>query len=111
MSKIDRNADTHDRHRRNWQRLVDGAAANLILEAVKNFTTDGEVPSGLVNGSNVTFTLASTPDPNSVVVYLNGMRLKVGGSNDYTLSGLTLTFVLAPKTGDKILVDYLKASV
>lgn len=65
---------------------------------------DGETPSGLVNDSNTVFTLASTPVVGSVKVYHNGVRIKV--TEDYTISGTTITFVIAPATGDNILVDY-----
>jgi hypothetical protein len=66
---------------------------------------DGEVPAGTINGSNVTFTLASTPATNSLALYKNGIRLKAGGA-DYTLSGATITFVTAPPTGAVLLADY-----
>jgi len=69
-----------------------------------NFT-ENEVPSGTINGSNVTFTLAGTPSPaGSLTVYLNGARLKV--TEDYTLSGVTLTMVVAPLTDSLLLVGY-----
>lgn len=66
---------------------------------------DNEVPSGTINGSNVTFTLVSTPATNSLNLYKNGIRLKPGGA-DYTLSGNTITFVTAPPTGAVLLADY-----
>lgn len=67
---------------------------------------DEEVPSGTVNSSNVTFTLAHTPNPAaSLKLFKNGDRLKAGG-NDYTLATATITFVSAPKTGDTLLADY-----
>ena len=65
---------------------------------------EGETPSGSVNDSNVTFTLANTPTVGSVKVYQNGIRLKV--TTDYTISGATITFITAPTTGDIILCDY-----
>lgn len=65
-----------------------------------------EVPSGTINSSNVTFTLANTPVAGSVLLYQNGLRLTVGGGNDYTISGLTITMLTAPTTGDTLLVDY-----
>lgn len=67
----------------------------------------GEVPSGTINGSNTAFTLSQTPTSGSEIVYLNGVRQQRGGSNDYTISGDTITFISAPLSGDVILVDYL----
>lgn len=63
-----------------------------------------EVPSGSINSSNTAFTLANTPLSGSLKVFLNGQRLTV--TNDYTISGTSLTMVVAPTTGDTLLVDY-----
>lgn len=63
-----------------------------------------EVPSGSINSSNTSYTLANTPLTGSLRVYLNGQRLTV--TADYTISGTTLTMVIAPTTGDTLLVDY-----
>ncbi len=65
---------------------------------------DGETPSGAVNGSNQTFTLAATPTAGSVHLYLNGVRLRAG--TDFTISGATITMVAAPQTGDWLHADY-----
>lgn len=68
-----------------------------------------EVPTGLINGSNVTFTLAFSAASGSEHVYLNGILQNVGGGNDYTISGATITFNAAPMTGSVLLVTYWKA--
>lgn len=81
--------------------------ANSGLTAV-DFVAD-ETPTGTIDGINDTFTLAFTPVAGSVRVRLNGLGQKVGAGNDYTISGLTITYLAAPKTGDTILVDYIKA--
>ena len=67
-----------------------------------------ETPTGLINGSNVTFTLANTPIANTEQIFQNGLLLQPGASNDYTISGATITMLAAPPTGDKILVTYMK---
>jgi len=64
----------------------------------------GEVPTGDVDSSNADFTIADTPVTDTLRVYLNGIRQKI--TDDYTFTGTTITFVTAPLTGDKILVDY-----
>ena len=71
---------------------------------IGNFVDD-ETPTGTVNGSNKVFTVASTPKSGSLKVFANGQRVK-GGGEDYTLSGVTITFVTAPPTNSIILVDY-----
>lgn len=69
---------------------------------------DKETPSGSINGSNVTFTLANTPVSGSENVYLNGILQDVGAGNDYTISGAVITMLTAPLTGEKIRVSYRK---
>lgn len=81
---------------------VDGS--QLLTFVGSSAFVDGETPSGLVNDSNTVFTIASTPVTGSVKVFKNGMRQKV--TSDYTISGTTITFVVAPETGDTLLVDY-----
>lgn len=79
-----------------------------ITYAMTNIVTR-ETPSGTVDGVNVTFTLAFTPASGSEHVYLNGVLQDVGGGNDYTISGPTITFAVAPVTGSKVRVSYWKA--
>ncbi len=69
---------------------------------------DNEEPSGTINGVNDTFTLANTPTAGTEHLYKNGIRMRPGGSDDYTISGATITFVSAqiPVTGDVLICDY-----
>jgi len=61
---------------------------------------DTEVPSGTINGANAVFTLANAPSPAaSLELFLNGVLQRPAGV-DYTLSGLTITYVTAPLTGE-----------
>ena len=53
---------------------------------------DAEVPAGVFDGVNQTFTLAHTPNPQaSLVLILNGQVLSAGVG--YTLAGRTLTMI------------------
>src|SRR5690606_26013000 len=65
----------------------------------------GEVPTGTINGSNVTFTLANTVEPGTERVYLDGVRMKEGSGNDYTIAGDEITFESGqiPQTGQTLL--------
>jgi len=72
-----------------------------------NFITR-ETPSGSVNGSNTTFTLANTPISGTEQVFLNGLLQEPGAGNDYTISTNTITYLSAPLSGDKIRVTYIK---
>ena len=69
-----------------------------------------EIPTGTVNGSNATFTLANTPTVGTEHVFVNGVLMNSGAGNDYTISGATITFLTGaiPQTGDVVLVSYLK---
>lgn len=83
-------------------------AAEMLsdLGATGGNFADGETPSGTINGSNTTFTLANTPVAGSDHVYLNGIRQDAGAGNDYTISGATITYLTAPVSGSKLRVDY-----
>jgi len=68
---------------------------------------DGETPGGVVDGSNLTFTLANAPlPPTSLHLFRNGLLQKL--NFDYTFSGLTIVFVTVatPQPGDTILAAY-----
>jgi hypothetical protein len=85
---------------------VDGSSGPC---SAPNFS-DGEIPSGIINGVNVSFTVVHAPNPaSSLKVYRNGIRQELG--LDYTLSGNALTFssgsVPQSSSGlDLLLVDY-----
>lgn len=63
-----------------------------------------EIPSGTINGSNTTFSIAHAPLTNTESLYVNGVyQQKI---SDYTLSGVTITFIAAPVVGDKLTITY-----
>lgn len=63
-----------------------------------------EVPSGIQNGHNTTFTLQGIPIPDRISVYLNGLLQTI--NNDYGLMNDQIIFEDAPLVGDSILVNY-----
>lgn len=66
-----------------------------------------EVPSGSIDGSNVTFILAHTPSaPTVMIIELNGAVQYQNASGDYTISGSTITFLSAPIAGSTLVVYY-----
>lgn len=66
---------------------------------------DSETPAGVIDGVNKTFTLAHSPSPAiSLELFNNGLLQHAGG--DYTLSGNTITFVVAPSIGTTLLAWY-----
>lgn len=66
---------------------------------------NNEVPSGLMNDSNKTFTLAATPLSGSLKLSWNG-QLLVDGGVDYTLTGATIVMENAPSSGNTLLASY-----
>jgi len=72
-----------------------------------NFATE-VIPSGDIDGSNTAFTLPDTPTAGTLRLHLNGMRLRSGAGNDYTLSTNTITMATAPISGDVLIADYMK---
>lgn len=67
-----------------------------------------EIPAGLINSANVTYTLANTPVVGTVTTYLNGSYQAQGIGLDYTIVGDTITFVKAPRTNSVLYVCYIK---
>jgi hypothetical protein len=67
----------------------------------------GETPSGTMDGSNQTFTLAHTPTGLLILVW-NGAVLKEGAGNDFTISTNTITLLgdVKPELGDNLLAFY-----
>lgn len=84
------------------------ASEELVVQAIAagTYFVENETPTGAINDVNVTFTLAGNPNPDaSLELYKNGVLQKAGGV-DFTLSGSTITFVLAPETGSILLASY-----
>lgn len=81
----------------------------------------GEVPSGVIDGVNASFSTSTKFRPGSEKVYYNGERLQEGAINDYTIAesgGLgvgfdTIILAFAPKPApgnpDVLLIDYTEA--
>jgi hypothetical protein len=84
------------------------AVNSALFIAVANYVVR-ESPTGTINGTNPTFTLAATPVAGTEHIYVNGI-LQNNGGNDYTIATNTITFVAGaiPQTNDVIRVTYLK---
>ncbi len=65
-----------------------------------------ETPSGTINGSNTSFTLWNTPVAWTVQVFLNWLLQTV--TDDYTISWSTITYIVAPVSGDVLRCTYIK---
>jgi len=67
---------------------------------------DREIPSGIVDGVNKLFILTETPNLQSEHLFLNGLLQDPGETEDYVISGNTITFMDSPMEGSKIRCSY-----
>jgi hypothetical protein len=69
---------------------------------------ENEIPSGTIDGVNDTFTIANSPVAGTLQLFKNGIRMREGAGDDFTISGATITFNAGqiPITGDVLLADY-----
>lgn len=80
--------------------------SRLDARYLKQFWVD-ETPSGTVNGSNTSFSLAQMPLENdSVELYIDGLKLTY--TTDYTISSQTITMVTAPVVGQLLRANYIR---
>ena len=83
--------------------LSSDSLADNVTEA--DFVAENE--SANCNGATTDFTLSNTPVTASVSVYLNGLFQEVGSGKDYTLTGTTVSFAVAPLAGDILIILYV----
>lgn len=82
--------------------------AQIINPSVFRYI-DNEIPTGVIDGVNLSYTTQYLFQPSTVKVYLNGLRLSVGVGNDYTIiSNNTIVMNYAPLSGDTITLDYAR---
>ena len=82
------------------------ATASTTIPSTAFSKSTNETPTGSLNGSNTTFTLAHTPLNSSLEFYLNGQLLRPGASYDYTLATATVTMNFAPASSDYVSAGY-----
>ena len=63
-----------------------------------------EVPIGTLNGTNKAFTLSQNPVLGTLILQLNGVTQLPGG--DYTIAGVAVNYLVAPKATDWHLANY-----
>ena len=79
------------------------ATKRIWFFQLTNIAPASEVPSGLKNNSNVTYTVLNPPQ----YLTLNGQTLTAG--TDYTIAGLTITMTTPPLSTDVFLSWYANA--
>jgi RHS repeat-associated protein len=68
-----------------------------------------ETPNPAVNGTATVFTMTHVPVTNTAGVFLNGVAQDPG--KDYSISGMTITYSVAPASTDKLRVSYFDSAV
>lgn len=67
----------------------------------------GEIPNGLINGGNATFTSQFPFIPEKIIVERNGVTQRK--NTDYSTTGNnTINLTFNPETGESILINYIK---
>jgi hypothetical protein len=90
---------------------VVGVDGNRVLVGSATTETvayvDNVVPTGNINGTNATFTLANSPTPPASLMLFKNGSLCIAGT-DFTLSYTTITFMpkAIPQTGDTLVACY-----
>ena len=87
--------------------IYDTSTTTIKKIQASNIVTASVTRTGTGDGSTVGFTVTSGTTVNSVLVFLNGVAQKP--TTDYTISSTTLTFVVAPSSGEAIVIRELPA--
>jgi hypothetical protein len=84
-------------------RALVAADIPVLGSTVPNFVR--EIPTGVLDGANVTFTLSFTPNPSaSLLLFLNGVEQVP--TVDFTIVGTTATYTIAPVSDDLMIAQY-----
>lgn len=94
---------------------VQAVSAGGILSKSGNSTIyvyfqNHQIPAGAVDGLNTTFLVSPVPIITTVQVFKDGILMDpTPGTPDYSISGSTITFTVAPTIGSKIRVSYFNS--
>ena len=88
---------------REERRIFGGGGFSKI--AMDSRILDPYTPTGTIDGVNTDFTLTKIPNPSASLKVWRGGALQ-SLTEDYTLSGTTLTFLVAPVVGEIIKVEH-----
>jgi len=87
--------------------VYDTSATTLKKIQTSNIVKASVTRSATGDGSTTGFTVTSGTSVDNVLVFLNGVAQKP--TTDYTISSTTLTFVVAPGSGEAIVIRELPA--
>jgi hypothetical protein len=87
--------------------VYDTSTTTLKKIQTSNIVKASVTRSSTGDGSTTGFTVTSGTSVDNVLVFLNGVAQKP--TTDYTISSTTLTFVVAPESGEAIVIRELPA--
>lgn len=80
----------------------DTLAISYLISEGSNYIS--EIPIGIINGTNTTFTTTYSIVVNTQMIFLRGLLQQ--GSIDYNITGSNVIFITAPISGDIVQVTY-----
>jgi hypothetical protein len=86
---------------------ADGSSPGFVKKLAEDVYN--EIPTGEINGSNLTFELEYSPILGSEHVYLNGLVQRRG--IDYTITDNYINLAMAPFPGEMIICSYSKSTI
>lgn len=82
-----------------------GSGGTIIINDGESNRIFNEVPDGLLNGSNAIFTSNNAFIPETLEVFLNGLKLK--RIDEYNTTGnFTINLMVSPGADEQILINY-----
>ena len=66
-----------------------------------------QVPAETADGNRTQFTVPDQFVDGTLMVFNQGILMRIGADNDYTLSGRVITFEEAPANGANVLFSYI----
>lgn len=80
---------------------------NLTSQQLSNLTIKSEIPIGVVNGINATFTSINHFIPESVELYINGLK-QIPTDEFITIGSNRIDLLVSPNIPDTLLINYIK---
>jgi hypothetical protein len=80
---------------------------NISSEDLGVLFINSEIPIGVINNSNAIFTSINPFVPESVELYINGLK-QLPVDEYITTGGNTITLLTSPQTTDVLTINYIK---
>jgi len=86
---------------------IEETISTLQLANAAKTRVVGEIPQGDINGSNATFQSSKNFTPETVEVFINGLRQTL--VTDYLTTGnRTISFSFSPLPGESVVINYIE---